>query len=85
MMHAKSIVSDGLWGGVGTMNFDNRSMVFNDESMLVALDSTFGRQLDEIFMDDLKYSQEMKLAEFRKRPWTEKVLEQGAVLLSRLL
>ena len=85
MMHAKSIVVDGLWGGVGTMNFDNRSMVFNDESMLVALDTTFGRQLDEIFMEDLKYSKEMKLAEFRKRSWTEKALEQGAVLLSRVL
>lgn len=85
MMHAKSIVVDGLWGGVGTMNFDNRSMVFNDESMLVALDTTFGRQLDEIFMEDLKYSKEMKLDEFRKRSWTEKAMEQGAVLLSRVL
>ena len=85
MMHAKSIVVDGLWGGVGTMNFDNRSMVFNDESMLVALDTTFGRQLDEIFMGDLKYSKEMKLAEFRKRSWTEKAMEKGAVLLSRVL
>jgi cardiolipin synthase len=67
------------------MNFDNRSMVFNDESMLVALDTTFGRQLDEIFMDDLKYSKEMKLEEFRKRPWSDKLQEQAAVLLSRLL
>jgi cardiolipin synthase len=85
MMHAKSIVVDGLWGGVGTMNFDNRSMVFNDESMLVALDPVFGHQLDEIFMEDLKYSQEMKLATFRKRRWSEKLIEQGAVLLSRVL
>ncbi len=85
MMHAKSIVVDGMWGGVGTMNFDNRSMVFNDESMLVALDTTFGRQLDEIFMDDLKFAKEMKLAEFRKRPWTDKLMEQTAVIFSRVL
>ena len=85
MMHAKSIVTDGMWGGVGTMNFDNRSMVFNDESMLVALDSTFGRQLDEIFMEDLKFSQEMKLEEFRRRPWTAKLMEQASVVFSRLL
>ncbi len=85
MMHAKSIVTDGMWGGVGTMNFDNRSMVFNDESMLVALDTTFGRQLDEIFMEDLKFSKEMKLDEFRKRPWTEKVMEKASVVFSRLL
>jgi len=84
-MHAKSIVVDGMWGGVGTMNFDNRSMVFNDESMLVALDTRFGQQLDEIFMDDLKFSKEIKLDEFRKRPWTDKVMEQVSVVFSRLL
>jgi cardiolipin synthase len=85
MMHAKSIVVDGMWGGVGTMNFDNRSMVFNDETMLVALDPKFGQQLDQIFLEDLKYAQEMKLAEFRKRPWTAKLMEQASVVFSRLL
>ena len=85
MMHAKSIVVDGMWGGVGTMNFDNRSMVFNDETMLVALDTTFGRQLDEIFLEDIKFSKEIKLDEFRKRPVTEKLMEKAAVLLSRVL
>jgi cardiolipin synthase len=59
--------------------------VFNDESMLVALDATFGRQLDEIFMEDLKFSQEIKLEEFRKRPWTAKLMEQASVVFSRLL
>ena len=39
MMHAKSLVVDGIWGGVGTMNFDNRSLVFNDESMRCFLNS----------------------------------------------
>ena len=85
MMHAKSIVADGLWGGVGTMNFDNRSLVFNDESMLVALDRRYGMQLDSIFFEDIKYAKEIKLAEFRRRPWREKVMEKGAVLLSRVL
>jgi cardiolipin synthase len=85
MMHAKTIVVDGVWGGVGTMNFDNRSMVFNDESMLVGLDRRYGAQLDSIFFEDIKFAKEMKLDEFRKRAWSEKVLEKSAVLLSRLL
>lgn len=85
MMHAKSIVADGLWGGVGTMNFDNRSLVFNDESMLVALDRRYGAALDSIFFEDIKYAKEIKLDEFRKRPWTEKMIEKGATLLSRVL
>ena len=85
MMHAKSLVVDGLWGGVGTMNFDNRSLVFNDESMLVALDRRYGAQLDSIFFEDIKYAKEIKLVEFRKRSWGDRVLERGAVLLSRVL
>ena len=85
MMHAKSLVVDGLWGGVGTMNFDNRSLVFNDESMLVALDRRYGAQLDSIFFEDIKYAKEIKLAEFSKRSLGQRVVERAAVLLSRVL
>ncbi|HEX2718108.1 MAG TPA: phospholipase D-like domain-containing protein [Gemmatimonadaceae bacterium] len=87
MMHAKTIVVDQAFGTVGTLNFDNRSMVFNDESMLVALDQRFGAQLHQIFLDDIdpRWSKEITLDEFRKRPWYQRVLERGAVLLSRVL
>jgi phosphatidylserine/phosphatidylglycerophosphate/cardiolipin synthase-like enzyme len=67
------------------MNFDNRSLTFNNESQILALDTSIGQQMDSVFMDDLKYSAEMKLAIFRKRPWTDKVLEWGAQKLQRLL
>jgi cardiolipin synthase len=85
MMHAKSLVVDGVWGGVGTMNFDNRSLVFNDVSMLVGLDSRYGAQLDSIFLEDIKFAKEIKLEEFRRRSWTERVIETASVLLSRVL
>src|SRR4029450_7854343 len=39
MMHAKTIVVDGLWSSIGSMNFDNRSIAFNNESQILALDS----------------------------------------------
>jgi hypothetical protein len=41
--------------------------------------------MDSVFMDDLKYSAEIKLDIFRKRPWTDKLLEWGAQKLQRLL
>lgn len=85
MMHAKSIVVDGLWSSVGSMNFDNRSLAFNDESNLNALDARLGAKMDSIFREDLKYSKEIKLEEFRHRPWLGKLKESGANLLSRLL
>ncbi|MDQ6769725.1 MAG: phospholipase D-like domain-containing protein [Gemmatimonadota bacterium] len=85
MMHAKSMVVDGTWSYIGSMNFDNRSLSFNDESLLVALDPAVGVQMDSIFMDDIKSSQEMKLAEFRKRPFSNKILEWCAQKLRRVL
>ena len=85
MLHSKTIVVDGVWGTIGSMNFDNRSLAFNAESNLVVLDPKFGAAMDSVFLDDLRYSKEIKLDEFRQRSVWEKVLERGASLLSRLL
>jgi cardiolipin synthase len=85
MMHSKTISVDGLWGTIGSMNFDNRSLAFNNESNLVFLDAGVTAQLDSAFLDDLRYSKEIKLAEFERRSAWQKMLELGATMLSRLL
>ena len=85
MLHAKTIVVDDIWGTIGSMNFDNRSLSFNNESNLVVLDPQFGAQMDSTFMDDLRYSKEIQLADFQKRGSWERLLELGATLVSRVL
>jgi len=85
MMHAKTMVVDGIWSDIGSMNFDNRSLSFNNESLLVALDRRIGAQMDSIFIDDLTRSKEIKLDEFRKRSLSGKILEWGAQKLRRVL
>jgi len=85
MMHAKTMVVDGLFSAIGSMNFDNRSLAFNNESQMLSLDSGVGQKMDSVFMDDIKSSSEIKLDTFRQRPWTGKVLEWGAQKLRRLL
>jgi cardiolipin synthase len=85
MMHSKTFVVDGMWGSIGSMNFDNRSLAFNNESNLVFLDSTQGALMDATFMDDLTRSKEITLAEFKRRPWYLRLVEGGAGLLSRVL
>jgi cardiolipin synthase A/B len=85
MLHSKTIVVDGLWSSIGSMNFDNRSMAFNNESNLVVLDSAFGARMDSTFLDDLRFSKQIELAEFQRRSIWSKMLENGATLLSRLL
>lgn len=85
MLHSKTIVADGIWSSIGSMNFDNRSMAFNNESNLVVLDRAFGAQMDSVFLDDLRYSKEIKLDEFRKRSFWSKMLERGATIIARVL
>ncbi|HEY2896194.1 MAG TPA: phospholipase D-like domain-containing protein [Gemmatimonadaceae bacterium] len=85
MMHAKTLVADGTWASVGTMNFDNRSMVFNNECNLNVLDAATGAMLDSVFLNDLKYSKEITRAEFEKRGIFQRILEVGASAMARLL
>ncbi len=85
MLHSKTIVADGMWSSIGSMNFDNRSMAFNNESNLVVLDSTFGAQMDSVFLDDLRYSKQITLEEFRRRSIFSKLLEAGAAVFGRVL
>jgi cardiolipin synthase len=85
MMHSKTFIVDGLWGSIGSMNFDNRSLAFNNESNFVFLDPTLGAQMDSTFMDDLTRAKEITLAEFQRRPWYDRVIEDGAAVFSRVL
>jgi cardiolipin synthase len=85
MIHSKTIIADGIWGTIGSMNFDNRSMAFNNESNLVFLDPVLGAEMNATFMADLAHAKEIKLAEFRQRGRWERVLEGASALLSRLL
>jgi cardiolipin synthase A/B len=85
MMHAKTLVADGMWSSVGTMNLDNRSMVFNNECNLNVLDATTGAMLDSVFLNDLKYSKEITRAEFEKRGIIQRIFELGSSAMARLL
>ena len=85
MMHAKTMVVDGLWASIGAMNFDNRSLAFNNESNLVIWDRAFGAGMDSTFFADLAFAREIRLAEFTKRPWTVRLVELGASVLQRIL
>ena len=85
MLHAKTMVVDGIWSTIGTMNFDNRSLALNDESNLVVHDSVFGRQMEQQFRDDLRYSQEFTLRHFEQRSFLYKLLDSAASQIAKLL
>lgn len=85
MMHAKTFVVDSLWTTIGTINFDNRSLAFNDETQLLIHDERVGALMHQRFLDDLGHAEELDLATFRKRPLKDKAMEQVVRMFARLL
>jgi cardiolipin synthase len=85
MMHAKTVVVDGLWGAVGSMNADNRSLSFNEETVLMMLDAGMGATLERHFTDDIAHADEILLAEFRQRGSWDRLKEHVAHLAWRVL
>lgn len=76
MMHAKTLTVDAKWAAVGSMNADNRSLSLNEETVLMMLDDEMARTLDKHFIDDLEFSDEIKLDTFRQRPFMDRVKEK---------
>jgi cardiolipin synthase len=85
MMHAKTMVVDGAWSVVGSLNLDNRSMRLNDEAALVVHDPAVGAVLDALFLDDLGRARERTLEVHRARPLRERALERLSGLLAPLM
>jgi cardiolipin synthase len=85
VLHSKVLVADSDWSVISTINFDNRSLAYNDEVSLLVLDPALGARMDSLFFDDLEESAEIMLDEFRRRSFRLKLLERGASLLSRWL
>jgi cardiolipin synthase len=84
-LHAKTFVADGLWTAISTMNFDNRSLAYNDEVALTVRDAKVGATMDSLFLADLGYAEEIRLAAFRRRSWWMHLRERSASILADLL
>ena len=83
MFHAKTLLVDGLYGMVGSANFDNRSFRLNFEVAAVVLDRAFNQQLAAMFDDDLSRCK-LVPADRRCPPW-QRLFEAVARLASPLL
>jgi cardiolipin synthase len=68
MMHAKTAVVDGQWTRVGSTNLNLASWLGNWEIDVIVEDPAFGKQVQEMFVDDLQRSTEIVLDRNRPRP-----------------
>jgi cardiolipin synthase len=85
MLHAKSLVVDGSWASVGTINFDNRSFQLHDEVTLSVWDDGFAGKLREAFERDVEASDEIKLDRWNGRAPHQRAAELSTKLLRREL
>jgi len=85
MMHAKALTVDGHWAALGSMNTDNRSLSFNEETVLMVLDAPVARTLEQQFLDDLGFATEIRLDEFRQRGRVERLKESVCYSVWRVL
>lgn len=79
LLHAKTIVVDGVWSTVGSANLDVRSLALNAELNLVVYNRRVAAELERIFFDDLAYARRVDLARWRARPFWQRLLELIAV------
>lgn len=75
LLHAKTMVIDGVWSTIGSTNLDNRSFALNEELNVVFYNRGFARRLEQVFVDDLTRSTKVDYRTWRRRSFTDRILE----------
>ena len=73
VLHSKTVVIDGVWSVIGSSNFDQRSVLFNDEIDAVVLGSETAQQLEAMFEQDQAAARQVDLTTLENRPTADKV------------
>ncbi len=77
MVHAKTAVFDGRFSRVGSTNLNIASWFGNYELDVIIEDEEFGRQMQEMFLEDLANSTEIVLADTEKVKKSRKRKRRG--------
>jgi cardiolipin synthase A/B len=85
MLHAKTMVVDGAWSSVGSVNFDNRSFQLHDEATLCVQSEAFARELTEQFERDLEVSERVERGRWNRRGPAQRAGEAALKLARREL
>jgi len=85
LLHAKTMVIDGVWATIGSTNLDNRSLALDEELNVIVYDRGVAGQMERIFLDDVKLSRQVTYESWKKRGFAAKVLEVLALPIRDLL
>ena len=86
LLHAKTLVIDGVWSTVGSTNMDFWSFSNNDEVNAVILNRAFALDMEKMFAMDLAESGQVQWDdEWKKRPLHLKIREWFSHLFAHWL
>ena len=75
MLHNKTVVIDGIYSSIGSINFDARSMNANAEETLAFYDRGFAAKMEEMFRNDRKNCREITFEEWDNRGIHRRIIE----------
>ena len=81
LLHAKTMVVDGIWATVGSTNLDHRSFSLNDELNVAIYDVATAQKLELIFAEDLSNSRRILYDDWNHRGMASRFLELLALPL----
>lgn len=84
VLHSKTMAIDQRVSIVGSLNLDYRSIEYNLELSAIIRSKAFGKQLHDLFNNDVCYAKRITAKEWRKRPTSDRII-QWAVSRARYL
>jgi cardiolipin synthase len=75
MLHSKDAVIDGIFSTIGSINFDARSLLENNEESLAFYDRGFAARLEATFAADEKGCREVTYASWKRRGVEQRLAE----------
>jgi cardiolipin synthase len=82
LLHAKSVVVDGVVSIVGSANLDMRSFLHNDEVNAIVIDVEVARRMEEVFVRDQRESRVVELSSWERRSLWQRFKENIVSLFS---
>ena len=79
VLHAKTMVVDGIWSTIGSANLDGRALFLSYEANASAIDRPLATALQEQFERDLRHCRRVTLQAWQQRPLPQRIFE---ILLS---
>jgi cardiolipin synthase len=76
VLHAKVMLIDESWAVVGSANLDQRSFHRNYEVNVIVDNPAFGRQVADMFGEDLARSRRIIIEEHERRGFFLRILER---------